>query len=61
MSRLVLSRKRGQSITIADVDGGEITITIGKITGTKASVIVDAPQDKLVLRSELAPKQQAAA
>lgn len=48
---LVLTRQSGQSFTV-----GDATITV-KLTNGQIKVIIDAPKDILVLRSELIEPQ----
>jgi Carbon storage regulator (could also regulate swarming and quorum sensing) len=46
---LVLSRREGEKIIIGD----SITITVVRMSGDKVRVGVEAPDDVLILRSEL--------
>lgn len=46
---LMIRRKIGESFVI----GGNITVTISKITGNAVHVAIDAPREILVLRSEI--------
>jgi carbon storage regulator len=50
MGALVLSRKAGQSINIGD----NVVVTIDSIKGNLARVLIYAPDDVLILRTELA-------
>jgi carbon storage regulator len=54
---LVLSRKESQRIRLGD----SIVITIVKISGDKVRVGIDAPNNVLVLRDELEPREPASA
>jgi carbon storage regulator len=54
---LVLSRKVGQQIKISD----NITITVVRVQGDKVRLGIDAPDDVLILRSELIPEAAAPA
>lgn len=54
---LVLSRKESQRIRLGD----SIVITIVKISGDKVRVGIDAPDDVLVLRDELEPRESLSA
>ena len=54
---LVLSRKESQRIRLGD----SIVITIVKISGDKVRVGIEAPNNILVLRDELEPREPAAA
>lgn len=51
---LVLSRKPGEKIFI----GNDITLTIVKIDGNKVRLGLEAPQEVLILREEIAKKNQ---
>lgn len=53
MSRLVVTRKTGESIK-----AGEAVITIEKIVGNKVSVAIEAPRDVPVDRLEIAEQKQ---
>jgi carbon storage regulator len=53
---LVLSRKESQRIRLGD----SIVITIVKISGDKVRVGIEAPQNVLVLRDELEPRDATA-
>ncbi len=53
---LVLSRKESQRIRLGD----SIVITIVKISGDKVRVGIEAPNNVLVLRDELEPREPAA-
>jgi carbon storage regulator len=53
---LVLSRKESQRIRLGD----SIVITIVKISGDKVRVGIEAPNNILVLRDELEPREPAA-
>ena len=53
---LVLSRKESQRIRLGD----QIVITIVKISGDKVRVGIEAPNNVLVLRDELEPREEAA-
>ncbi len=46
---LMLSRYEGESIRIGD----DVTITIAAVRGSKVSVMVSAPREMKVLRTEL--------
>ena len=50
MGALALSRKVGQSINIGD----DVVVKIEKIKGSLVRVLVYAPEDILILRTELA-------
>lgn len=50
---LVLSRKRGQHLTIGD----NITVAVSRITGNRVTLAVLAPKDTKVLRGELECQQ----
>ena len=50
MGRLILTRKKGQSILIGD----DIVVEIIDVDGGHVKVVVDAPDEVLVLREELA-------
>lgn len=54
---LVLSRKESQRIRLGD----SIVITIVKISGDKVRVGIEAPNNILVLRDELEPRDASAA
>ncbi len=47
---LVLSRKRGESLVV----GGEIRITVTRISGNRVSIGIEAPAEVRVVRAELA-------
>jgi carbon storage regulator len=47
---LVLSRKKGESITIGD----NVTLTVVEIRGDKVRLGIDAPRDVAVHRDEVA-------
>lgn len=49
---LVLTRKVGESILIGD----DIVITVFETDGKKAKIGIEAPQDVLIMRDELADK-----
>ena len=49
MGRLVLTRKEGQSILIGD----DIVVEIVKVDGGYVKVVVEAPDEVVVLREEL--------
>jgi carbon storage regulator len=51
---LVLSRKESQRIRLGD----QIVITIVKISGDKVRVGIEAPNEVLVLRDELKPRER---
>lgn len=51
---LVLSRKRGESIIIAD---GLITVTVLEIHGRQVRLGIEAPRDISVVREELVGEQ----
>ena len=46
---LVLSRKTGDSIQIAD----DIRVTVARIKGNRVMIAIDAPRNVSVVRSEL--------
>ena len=46
---LVLTRQEGQSIEI----GNDIVVKIGKISGGQVKVLIEAPKEITILRSEL--------
>ena len=48
---LVLSRKRNQVIKIGD----SVTIRVGRISGDRVSIGIEAPKDVTVVRGELRP------
>ena len=50
---LVLSRKAGESVTLTTPAGEEITITCIKIAHNQTRLGIEAPDDVLILRSEL--------
>lgn len=52
---LVLSRRKGQSITI-----GDITVTISQVKGDRVKIAIQAPKEVVVLRSELEKREEAA-
>ncbi len=54
---LVLSRKVGEKIVIGD----NIIVTVEQVSGSKVRISVDAPNDVLILRGELACWQDASA
>ncbi len=54
LQMLVLSRKPGEKIFI----GNDITLTIVKIDGNKVRLGLEAPQEVLILREEIAKKNQ---
>jgi len=47
---LVLSRKTGETIHIGD----DIRITVAAFQGNRVRIAIDAPEDMLILRGELA-------
>jgi len=49
---LVLSRKETQRIRLGD----SIVVTVVRVSGDKVRLGIEAPQDMLVLRDELEPK-----
>jgi len=51
---LVLTRKVGESIVIADV----VVLTVAKIKGNQIQLTIDAPREIEVLRKELYDKKQ---
>ena len=46
---LVLSRREGEKIIIGD----SVTVTIVRLSGEKVRLGIEAPEDVLILRSEL--------
>jgi carbon storage regulator len=46
---LVLSRKEGEQLVI----GGNIVLTINRISGNRVAIGIDAPRDVRVVRGEL--------
>ena len=50
---LVLSRKKDESIVIGNNVGNNIVITVLKVSRTKVSLAIDAPDEVTILRSEL--------
>lgn len=52
---LVLTRKLDEKIVIAK---GEITITVVRLTGTRVSLLLEAPSDIDIVRAELLQKQE---
>jgi len=55
---LVLARRRGESITLVDTQGREVTITVVAQLGAKVRIGVDAPEDVVIFRSELGPVEK---
>jgi sRNA-binding carbon storage regulator CsrA len=56
MGKLVVSRKRGESITITDPTNpefGKIVITQQDLGSGKSSLMIDAPNHIIIKRSEL--------
>ena len=56
MGKLVLSRKRGESITITDPTNpefGKIVITQQELGCVKSSLMIEAPNHMIIKRSEL--------
>ncbi len=53
---LVLTRKVGEKIIV----GGNITITVTQIDGSRMSLGIDAPEDVPILRAELLPPDDTA-
>ena len=53
---LGLGRKQGESIRIGD----DITVHISEIKRGSVSILIDAPRDISIVRSELRPKEEAA-
>lgn len=51
---LVLSRKVGEKILIGD----DVTVTLVRISGNKARIGVEAPEDVPVLRTEVKARQE---
>ncbi len=51
---LVLSRKMGEKIVIAD----EITIVVTRIAGNRVTLGIDAPKHVRIVRGELKPLEQ---
>ncbi|MDR1963479.1 MAG: carbon storage regulator [Planctomycetaceae bacterium] len=51
---LVLTRKEGEKICIGD----DVVITIVRTGGDKVRLGIDAPSDKVILRSELKAKER---
>ena len=51
---LILSRKVGESIRIR----GDILVTLVRITGDKAKIGIDAPEELEILRTELVERNQ---
>ena len=51
---LVLTRKPGEKVVI----GNGITVTVVKVTGNKARLGIDAPDEVRILRGELACWQE---
>lgn len=49
MSRLVLTRKPGQSIEI----GPDVTVRVGEIKEGQVRLVVEAPADVRIVREEL--------
>jgi carbon storage regulator len=49
---LVLSRKAGEQIRVGD----DVVITIGRIKGNRVQVLLEAPADVLIRRTELGPE-----
>lgn len=52
---LVLSRKEEQAVHIGD----DVTIYVGRISGNKVSLRIDAPMHVAIRRSELLPFEPA--
>lgn len=52
---LVLTRKLDEKIVIAK---GEITITVVRLSGTRVSLLLEAPSDIPIVRAELLKKQE---
>ena len=52
MGTLVLSRKEGESINI----GPDVVVKIQRVQGRSAKVLIFAPDDIEILRTELAPQ-----
>lgn len=46
---LVLSRKVGEKIVIGD----DVTVVVGRVSGNRVSIGIDAPEDVKVIRGEL--------
>ena len=52
---LVLRRKIGEKIQI----GGQITVTVQRISGNRVSLSIEAPREVRILRGELEPFENA--
>ena len=50
---LVLSRKEGESIILRLPNGEQIKILLSEYVGQQTKVVVDAPNNVLILREEL--------
>ena len=53
--RLTLTRKAGQGFTI----GSDVEVTVKVVTGRHVMLEIAAPQDRRILRTELAPAPNA--
>jgi len=51
MGKLVLSRKKGESILVGD----DIVVKIIGIEGSQVKVLIEAPDEVVILREELKP------
>jgi carbon storage regulator len=54
---LVLSRKVGERIQIGD----NITLVVSRVIGNRVTIGIEAPSDVRIVRSELAPREEASA
>jgi len=52
MGKLVLSRKKGESILVGD----DIVVKIIGIEGSQVKVLIEAPDEVVILREELVEK-----
>lgn len=51
---LVLTRKQGESIVIAD----DIVVRVTSIQGNRVKIAIDAPRSRRILRGEIAEQQR---
>ena len=55
MGRLIISRKPNESFRLVDQRyGTEIVVTVGKDSGARTDIVIDAPEHVRIVRSELA-------
>ncbi len=55
---LIITRKEHEGFWIVCPDGTEIKIQVGRLTGDRARIAIQAPRDYRVLRDEIRDEHQ---